>query len=151
MLGLTIAASAQVQPNPYKFPVSSGDSIPILEGYWATSPDACTKLQLSDEARPHVGLKGFPIANSDAFPTYTFQYFGPRLGNWPDGLCYVRQIKRESDTKFSVAGYCGDVPSKENTFSGAVAVQNERRFTIAAGGVVPAGEYFFCKSVLEKK
>lgn len=146
-LGLTASADAQVQPNPYKFPASSGDSIPILEGYWATTPDACAKLALTDEMRPHVGLKGFPVANSDSFPTYTFQYFGPRLGNWPDGLCYVRTIKRDGDTKYRLGGFCGDAPTRENQFVGEVVVHDQRQISISGEGVVPAGKYFFCRSV----
>lgn len=148
LFGSTAAASAQVQPNPYKFPTSSGDDIPILEGYWATSADACGKLQLSDQTRPHVGLKGFPIANSDSFPTYTFQYFGPRLGNWPDGLCYVRAIKRGAEARYRVNGFCGDAPAPDNQFTGEVVVHDERHISISGEGVVPAGEYHFCRSVL---
>ncbi len=152
---LAVTTHAQEQPNPNRFPAAGGATIPILEGYWAASQDACAKLQLTNEIRPHVGLKSFPIANSESFPAYTFQYLGPRLGNWPDGLCHVLSIKRETGGRFLVGGYCGSEARsryrREDQFSGVVTVQNERRILISAQGVVPAGEFFFCKSVPAKK
>jgi hypothetical protein len=153
-LGLTIAAHAGSQPNPYKFPAAKGVNIPITEGYWATSQDACAKLELTDEKRPHVGLKGLAIAHSDSLPTYTFQYFGPRLGNWPDGLCYVRLITRDSASRYLANGDCGDHPSdrRNDRFSGVVVVHTERHITItlAGRGGTQDGtrDYFFCKSVI---
>ena len=102
VFALTASVSAQDQPNPYKFPAATGDRIPILEGYWATSQDACQKLSPSDTKRPHVGLKGFAIANGDAFPTYTFQYFGPRLGGAEarEAIAAIVEKRRPDFSKF---------------------------------------------------
>lgn len=151
---LTSPVAALDQPNPYGFPVARGASIPIKEGYWATSEEACQKLELMDEQRPHVGLKGLPIANKESFPTYMFQYFGPRLSNWPDGLCFVRTIKRSKASHFVASGGCGDTRKsrREDRFTSIIRVYDERRISISLAGAsgIQEGktEYFFCKSVL---
>jgi hypothetical protein len=142
----SIAAAPAQQPNPGKFPTARGVSLPIVEGYWATSKDDCGKLRLTDERRPHVGLKGFLIANGDS----SFWYFGPRLGNWPDGLCWVTRIKQAAGSKFSLSGYCGSEPGdryrRDSQFSGAVVVHNNRQISISSETVGPVGTYYFCTS-----
>jgi hypothetical protein len=151
---LTVPVAALDQPNPYGFPLARGVSIPIKEGYWATSDEACQKLQLIEEKRPHVGLKGLPIANKESFPTYMFQYFGPRLGNWPDGLCFVSTIKRSNASLYVANGGCGDTPKsrREDRFTSIFRVYDERHISISLAGAagIQEGktEYFFCKSVL---
>lgn len=151
---LTNSAQAQNQPNPYNFPAAVGTNIPIKEGYWSTSQEACGKFVLTDEKRPHVGLRGWPIANADSFPTYTFLYLGPRLGNWPDGLCFVRSIKRENTSRYVASGGCGDTPKsrRADPFTGVITVHSERHISISLTGAsgIQEGktEYFFCKSVL---
>jgi hypothetical protein len=146
--GSIAMAPAQQQPNPGKFPTARGVSLPIAEGYWATSKDDCVRLRLTDEIRPHVGLKGFPIANNNS----SFWYFSPRLANWPDGLCWVTRIRRDANSRFILSGYCGSEPGdryrRDSQFSGAVAIQNERQISISAQTVGPVGTYYFCKSVL---
>lgn len=148
---LTSPVSALDQPNPYSFAVARGVSIPIKEGYWATSEEACQKLQLMDEKRPHVGLRGLPIANNESFPTYTFQYLGPKLSNWPDGLCFVRSIRRETNVKFVASGVCG-IPGDNERFSAVILVHGMHQVSITLGGTggIQDGksDYFFCKSVL---
>ncbi len=144
------AAPAQEQPNPYRFPAASGVSIPILEGYWAAAKEDCAALRLKNEDRPHVGLKGFGIENNGS----AYWYFGPRLGNWPDGLCWVTRIKREAGSRYSVSGFCGSEPgdrhNRDSQFSAAVTVHGERHISVSGQGVLPLGDYFFCKSVLRR-
>lgn len=151
-LSVTIAAApAQEQPNPYKFPAACGVSLPIPEGYWAAAKDDCAALRLKNEDRPHVGLKGFGIENNGS----AHWYFGPRLGNWPDGLCWVTRIKRDAGSRYSVSGFCGSEPGdsrrRENQFSGAVVVHSERHISISGENVFPAGDFFFCRSVKGRK
>jgi hypothetical protein len=154
--GMSLAATAQ-QPNPYHFPTARGVNIPIQEGYWATSTQACEKLILDNTMRLHVGLKSVPSKNADDWPPYTFRYLGPRLGNWPDGLCFVRVIKKQSASVFLARGYCGERTttatacdkdmSLPGCFSGVFEVYDDRHVAITQideNGKV-SSEYFFCR------
>ncbi len=142
------------QPNPYKFPVARGVNIPISEGYWATSKDICGRLQLGNQKRPHVGLKGLPIENNEAFSAYSFRYLGPRLGNWPDGLCFVHSIRRETKVKFAASGICG-IRGDNERFSAVILVHSSHHVSVTldgTGGIQDGkSDYYFCKSVLSPR
>lgn len=110
--------AAERQPNPYKFPIAKGTPVPITEGYWASPPEACSELAVSDRSRPHVGLKGHPITKRSADETAAYVYLSPWLENWPDGICFVLSIRKANIGLFNLKGMCGDT----DRFSGTVEV-----------------------------
>lgn len=104
---LLLPAQAADQTNPYKFPVAKGARLPIAECFWASPPSACQDLKIVDAKRPHVGFKGFDFP--DHHEGVEFAYLGPRLSNWPDGICFVLRIALEGPRgRYRIKGVCGD-------------------------------------------
>lgn len=126
-LGLTSCIAAERQPNPYRFPAAKGTPVPIIEGYWASPPEACSELEVSDRSRPHVGQKGHPITTRSANETATYAYLSPWLANWPDGICFVLSIRKAKDGLFVLKGVCGDT----DRFSGTVDVLSKTEIVLS--------------------